>query len=109
MNEKNIMAKLHHPFLPRLYGTFQDEACIFMLMDLVRGGELERRIRQSGKLPEDDACFYAACTHEALAHMHHRGIVYRDLKPSTQEYRIVVCLLIGLPFSVLPTHTMFVS
>lgn len=59
-----------------------------MLMGLVQGGELERRIRIPGKpfkMKEDEACFYTACIHEALTHMHHRGIIYRDLKPSASK------------------------
>jgi hypothetical protein len=81
--EKNIMAKLHHPFLIGLVNTYQDESFVYILLDLVQGGELYSYIHTNhgNKLSEDDARFYAACIAEGLGFMHRRSYVYRDLKP----------------------------
>ena len=38
--EKNIMAKLDHPFLISLVGAYQDTDFVYMVLDLVQGGEL---------------------------------------------------------------------
>ena len=45
-----------HPFLLALEGVCQDEANIYMLLELARGGELFARLHESGKGPfsEDD-------------------------------------------------------
>lgn len=83
VNEKNIMAKMNHPFLIRLVNTYQDDKFVYMLLGLVQGGELYSVIhgpRRHG-LPDKDAKFYAAGIAEGLAYMHRRGFVYRDLKP----------------------------
>ena len=82
--ERAVMAKLDHPFVCKLVNTFQDEACIYMLMRFVQGGELLNLIQGGdvhGGVPESAAKFYAAGILEGLTHMHQRQIVYRDLKP----------------------------
>ena len=82
--ERAVMAKLDHPFVCKLVNTFQDEACIYMLMRFVQGGELLNLIQVGdvhGGLPESAAKFFAAGILEGITHMHQRQIVYRDLKP----------------------------
>jgi len=82
--ERAVMAKLDHPFVCKLVNTFQDDACIYMLLSLIQGGELLNLIQggeMHGGLPEIATKFYAAGILEALTYMHRRHIVYRDLKP----------------------------
>ena len=85
MGEKKIMSKLHHPFIIRLLNTYQDTDYVYMLMDLVQGGEMFNVLHGDHKrrkgLPESSARFYAAAIFDALAYCHNKGIVYRDLKP----------------------------
>ena len=58
------------------------EACYFLL-ELVPGGELFGRLAKmpNGQVSDEEANFFAACTIEALQHMHARDVLYRDLKP----------------------------
>ena len=82
--EREVMAKLDHPFVCRLVGTFQDAASIYMVMSLIQGGELLNLIQGGaacGGLPEIATKFYSAGILEGLTYMHRRHIVYRDLKP----------------------------
>jgi CRP-like cAMP-binding protein/tRNA A-37 threonylcarbamoyl transferase component Bud32 len=83
IREKNIMASLDHPFVVNLICTFQDERSLYMLIELVQGGELFSVIHTETRdgIPNNNARFYAACVLESLAHLHHRRICYRDLKP----------------------------
>jgi CRP-like cAMP-binding protein len=83
VQEKNIMATLRHPFLIRLVNSYQDESFVYLLMELIQGGELYNVIHTDDhdSLPEDQARFYAAGISEGLVFMHKRGFVYRDLKP----------------------------
>jgi len=80
MQEKQLLGLASHPFVVRLMGTFQDESRLFMLTELVDGGELFYAMR-SAKF--DDACahFFAAEITLALGHIHSLDIAYRDLKP----------------------------
>ena len=71
--------------------SFQDEACIYMLLTLIQGGEL-LNIIQGGILPESAAKFYAASIAEGLTYMHRRHILYRDLKPENGKQIVYVRL-----------------
>jgi CRP-like cAMP-binding protein len=85
VREKNIMANLQHPFLISLVNTYKDKHFLYMLLQLVQGGELYNLIyvkHKDGALAETDAKFYAACIAEGIGFMHRRGYVYRDLKVS---------------------------
>jgi Protein kinase domain len=86
IREKNIMANLQHPFLISLVNTYKDRHFLYMLIQLVQGGELYSLIYSNNGngavLAESDAKFYAACIAEGLGFMHRRGYAYRDLKVS---------------------------
>ncbi|KAG1662750.1 hypothetical protein FOA52_006775 [Chlamydomonas sp. UWO 241] len=79
--ERRILAKVKHPFIVRLHGTFQDPACVYMAMDFVPGGELFSIMKREKKMPEEHARFYAACVVLSLQYMHSHNILWRDLKP----------------------------
>ena len=40
LNERQIMAKLNHPFVVRLYWSFQSKEELFFVMDICTGGEM---------------------------------------------------------------------
>jgi protein kinase A len=46
-NEKHILEAVAHPFLVNMWGTFQDDANLYMVMDYVPGGELFSVLRKS--------------------------------------------------------------
>lgn len=83
VQEMTIMKQLNHPMLLRLVKTFQDDNFVYMMLGLVQGGELFNRIHSPifDGVPESTAKFYGAGVYEALAYMHRRQIIYRDLKP----------------------------
>eukprot|EP00591_Stephanopyxis_turris_P014458 CAMPEP_0195538586 /NCGR_PEP_ID=MMETSP0794_2-20130614/49611_1 /TAXON_ID=515487 /ORGANISM="Stephanopyxis turris, Strain CCMP 815" /LENGTH=902 /DNA_ID=CAMNT_0040672583 /DNA_START=21 /DNA_END=2729 /DNA_ORIENTATION=+ len=83
MREKNVMASIDHPFIVKLVSTMQNVRNLYMLLELVQGGELFSVVHTNTRdgVPNANAVFYAACVFEALSHMHSRYICYRDLKP----------------------------
>ena len=53
-NEKQILWRVDHPFVIRLFDTYRDENRLYMLMELVQGGELFARLQNSatpGRIP----------------------------------------------------------
>jgi protein kinase A len=46
-NEKHILEEVANPFVVNLWGTFQDDANLYMVMDYVPGGELFSVLRKS--------------------------------------------------------------
>ena len=97
IREKNILANIDHPFLLKMWASYQDENQLYMLLDLIQGGELYTVLHTETRhgVSNADAVFYAACVLEGLVHLHDRNIAYRDLKPEnalidSQGYCIVV-------------------
>jgi len=100
--EKNIMASLDHPFVIKLVGSFTDKQHLYMVLELVQGGELFSVIHteEMDGVPNGNARFYSACILESLSHLHMRNIAYRDLKPEnvlvdSKGY----CVLVDLGFA----------
>ncbi|GAN05667.1 cAMP-dependent protein kinase type 2-like [Mucor ambiguus] len=80
-NERYVLGSVSHPFLVKLWGSFQSESHVFLVMDYVPGGELFRQLRKQKAFTEDEARFYAAEVVLALEYLHSVNIAYRDLKP----------------------------
>ncbi|KNC52113.1 akt protein [Thecamonas trahens ATCC 50062] len=78
--ERRVLSTMDHPFLVRMYYSFQTDDRLYFVMDYVRGGELFYHMQRSGKFSEERAKFYAAEIVCALGYLHRKGIVYRDLK-----------------------------
>ena len=58
--ERDLMMKLHHPFIVSLRFAFQSETKLFLVMDFLSGGELFFHLRNRGVLKESEARFYMA-------------------------------------------------
>jgi len=82
MNEKEILLECRHPFILKLFRTFKDKHSLYLLLEVVLGGELFTLLHiRGGALQNNDARFYAACVLDAFVYLHEKTIVYRDLKP----------------------------
>lgn len=88
MNEKVILSQCSHPFILKLHQTFKDETRLYLLMELVQGGELFTYLhcqdRPVDNISEKEARFYASNVILAFEYLHQRNIVYRDLKPEVR-------------------------
>ncbi|XP_061431308.1 cAMP-dependent protein kinase catalytic subunit PRKX [Lethenteron reissneri] len=81
-SEKDILRDVQpHPFIIQLFWTHHDERFLYMLMEFVSGGELFSYLRTDGRFAASRAAFFAAEITCALAYLHSRAVVYRDLKP----------------------------
>jgi cGMP-dependent protein kinase len=87
LDERRLLASLNSKFILRLYGTYQTPHQLVMVTEALSGGDLWGVIYETQPfcsqkcLPLDLLRFYAATILLALAHVHKRGIAYRDLKP----------------------------
>ena len=80
-DERRMLKLVEHPFLIRMWGTFQDAKNLVRVMDYIEGGELFSLLRKSQRFPNPVAKFYAAEVTLALEYLHSHDIIYRDLKP----------------------------
>ncbi|ACU73403.1 serine/threonine protein kinase [Catenulispora acidiphila DSM 44928] len=80
--EIRILTSLVHPHLLPLYDAGQDgDGRLFMAMPLVSGTTLARAIARGPLAPREVKRIGKALA-DALSHVHVRGIVHRDVKPS---------------------------
>ncbi|KAL7215269.1 hypothetical protein ACSBR1_027435 [Camellia fascicularis] len=79
--ERIVLDQLDHPGIVRLFFTFQDTFSLYMALESCEGGELFDQITRKGRLPEDEARFYAAEVVDALEYIHGMGLIHRDIKP----------------------------
>jgi serine/threonine protein kinase len=84
--EARLLARLSHPGLVTVYdagidATVASEPKPYLVMELVRGTTLADRLRD-GALPAPEVSALAAQLASALAHIHRREVVHRDVKPA---------------------------
>ncbi|KAJ8334807.1 hypothetical protein SKAU_G00404460 [Synaphobranchus kaupii] len=81
LNEISIVQSLSHPHVVRLLRDYETQDQIYLLMELVRGGDLFDAITESVKFDEHHASLMVRDICRALAYIHSKSIVHRDLKP----------------------------
>ena len=80
--EIEILKICQHPNIIRLYDIFENEECIYIIMEYCAGGDLFSYIEKRGfKLPElrTAEVIHKLCM--AVYYLHSYGIAHRDLKP----------------------------
>ncbi|CAK8534529.1 unnamed protein product [Lathyrus sativus] len=79
--EISTMKLIRHPNVIRMHEVIANKSKIFIVMELVTGGELFDKIARSGRLKEDEARKYFQQLICAVDYCHSRGVCHRDLKP----------------------------
>ncbi|UZJ53834.1 hypothetical protein CBS101457_003154 [Exobasidium rhododendri] len=81
IQERRLLEEIESPFICNLRYAFQDDENMFMVLDLMLGGDLRFHLDRSGNMKEDVVRFYVAELALALDYLHRLQIVHRDLKP----------------------------
>lgn len=85
-NEIEVLRKVKHSNIVRMVEVYDDKTRLYLVMELVTGGELFDRIIAKGSYTEQDA---SALIHQVLGgvdYLHSLGIAHRDLKPENLLY-----------------------
>lgn len=80
LNEARALARVEHPNVVRVYDVRLEQEGLFLLLELVEGPTLLRRLQDDGPLPEDDLLDVAAGVVRGVGAVHAAGLVHRDLK-----------------------------
>jgi len=97
MSERRILTELkHNNFLVNMYYAFQDRENLYLIMDLLTGGDLRYHICRYRKFDENTTSkcnycynlsivfiigFFVACLVAGLEYCHQMNIIHRDIKP----------------------------
>ena len=81
LSERNFLSKLNHPFIVNMHFAFQDYENLFLVLDLLSGGDLRYHIARYKKFTEQQTKFFIACIIIGLEYIHSQSIIHRDIKP----------------------------
>jgi len=81
LNERKILSSLKHDFIVNMSYAFQDSQTLYLIMDLLTGGDLRLHISKIKTFSETDTKFTCACIILALEYLHNNNIIHRDIKP----------------------------
>nr|XP_039321291.1 serine/threonine-protein kinase 32C isoform X1 [Saimiri boliviensis boliviensis] len=79
--ELEILQEIEHVFLVNLWYSFQDEEDMFMVVDLLLGGDLRYHLQQNVQFSEDTVRLYICEMALALDYLRGQHIIHRDVKP----------------------------
>ena len=79
--EISIMKVVHHPNVVQLKEVLASRTKIFIVLELVTGGELFDSIVKEGKFSDDKARKYFRQLIHGLSYCNTKGVCHRDLKP----------------------------
>ena len=79
--EARAMARLFHPNIVAIHDFGQQDQNLYLVMNLVSGGTLEKRLKGLPVPPHEVVRFLLPVVY-ALAYAHRHGIIHRDVKPA---------------------------
>ncbi|XP_016117543.1 serine/threonine-protein kinase DCLK1-like, partial [Sinocyclocheilus grahami] len=80
-NEVSILRRVKHPNIVLLIEEMDTYSELYMVMELVKGGDLFDAITSSNKYTERDASGMLYNLASAIKYLHNLNIVHRDIKP----------------------------
>ncbi|MCL4262877.1 MAG: PQQ-binding-like beta-propeller repeat protein [Anaerolineae bacterium] len=101
--EASMLAMLDHPAIPDVSDYFTEEDRSYLVLDLIRGKDLDQWLEESTDLlDQTTAVEWAIQLCDALEHLHNQRpqpIVFRDVKPSNimlDQYGRIVLIDFGI-------------
>uniref|UniRef100_A0A915DF96 non-specific serine/threonine protein kinase n=1 Tax=Ditylenchus dipsaci TaxID=166011 RepID=A0A915DF96_9BILA len=95
VNEARIISRLKHKNIVQCFETYRSARSIYMVLEYMEGGNLDALIkaREERSFSDQTVLSYCLQISGALAYVHSKSIVHRDVKPSNilldAEYKIV--------------------
>lgn len=75
-----------HPHIVTLRAVHEDDKRVYLVLELLRGGELLDRLLQRRNFTEREAAEVIYTVTSVMHYLHENGVVHRDLKPSNILY-----------------------
>ncbi|KAK1866816.1 hypothetical protein I4F81_009328 [Pyropia yezoensis] len=91
-----IMKTLKHPYVIRLHAVLNSSSKLYLVMDLVKGGELFHKIVREGYLSEAEGRKHFQQLVDGVSYCHSMDVCHRDLKSDGEEEDVELVQTDGL-------------
>src|SRR6266852_1778834 len=81
LREIEIAAALNHPNILAVHDSGAADDVLYYVTPYVEGKSLRDRLRETARLPLEEALQIAREVADALGYAHQRGVIHRDIKP----------------------------
>src|SRR5579884_612606 len=82
LREARAVAALQHDHIVPIYTVDEDNDIPFLIMPLLSGETLEKRLERDGRVPVPEVIRIGREMAEGLAAAHEAGLIHRDIKPA---------------------------
>ena len=81
ISELRILSSLDHPHVLKIHKFYNEKNFLYIVTELLTGGELFDQICKEGKFSEKKAATILKQIMQAINYCHKNGIAHRDIKP----------------------------
>ncbi len=98
--EARTLKSLHHPGIPQFFDFFSEKGKKYLVMELVHGQDLEKRVYQSGPVTPNQGIKWAIQICDVLDYIHRQDppLIHRDIKPANLLVRSLDNRIVVLDF-----------
>ena len=82
IDEVSRLKELSHPNIIKIFEYTEDNRYFYMVTEYCSGGDLFEIILAKGSISESETAAFMQQLFSAVAYLHEKGVVHRDLKPN---------------------------